>query len=978
MSPRHQATLSSPSTSPTQPLKAASKASTLEGLNSEQQRAVVSADGPLLILAGAGTGKTKVIAHRIAHLLQSDPDLRPDNILALTFSRKAAAELMGRVEKLVGTYADELGVFTFHSFCHRFLIDHAPLIGLPNRFRLLDRLEAWIFFRKILPQLHLSCLWNPRDPTECIDGFLRFISRAKDECIRPEDYAAYASKISEPSQQLRAEEMARVYQTFQEKTRAAGALDFGDLILETLQGLDRNPPLALEVQKRYRFILVDEFQDTNVAQIKLLHLLAGEQGNLCVVGDDDQAIYRFRGASFASFLLMKEAFPAVQHVRLTQNYRSSQHILKVAERLIRHNEPDRYDPEKQLWTQNTEGQPVQVVYCPDELSEARWAVKTIQSLMNDPACGPAHPGEIAVLYRAHAHRDRLADELCRARIPFWVDNAAELFEQDGVKDIVAFLRILRDPSDSISLFRLLAHPLWGIPTDDLYLLGRWARDRKLTFHQALGTAKEEADFSAAAQEAFRLLHEEWARAGKQAMRSGIGELVPWLLEHSFFRAIFRLPTSGYQDPLLWLGRFLRWVYRYAQDHPDEQDLSSFLWTVDCILEAGVSSSDDENEPNETVGDQVRLMTVHQAKGLEFSWVILMSLVQGRFPGRSRPEAIPFPVELMRERLPQGDYHLQEERRLCYVACTRAIKGLFLLTQERPYHRPSIFVREILEGASDEVATSFSKEPGMSNPLQEPQVYRGPSMDKGAPTHLPPLERFSYTQLETYRYCPMKYRYRYLYHIPTRPTPDMALGTDVHACLEAFFRQVMNGTIPSCAELLDTYERCLTPGRYGEPSQEQAYRRLGNALLTAFYRTHEGQWRSPLFVEKSFLLPVGDAWIRGVVDRIDPLAEGGVEIVDYKTGKPKETAEPNERLQLQLYALACRRVFGLEPKRTSFYYLRTNQKLSFEIRPEDLEETFAQVETAVATIRTGDFTPTPSLMKCRRCDFRNLCPASLAS
>lgn len=918
-------------------------------------------EGPVLILAGAGTGKTRVIAHRIAALVQAHPNLNPENILALTFSRKASHEMLERVEGLLGAAADELGVFTFHGFCHRFIQDHAAQLGFPSRFQLFDRTESWIFFRRLLPDLRLSAYWNVADPTDCIEDFLRFISRAKDELVSPEEFAAHVQKSSDLQERAKGQEAGRAYRAFQKRMRQQGGLDFGDLIVETLRALQEKPALLARLQSKYRYILVDEFQDTNVAQIALLGLLAGKSGNLCVVGDDDQAIYRFRGASFASFFLMKKMFPRVVTVRLTQNYRSNPQILAAADRLIRHNEPDRYDPEKRLWTEKAQGLPVQAVVCRDEPDEAQKVIETIRSLKEEPA------SSVAVLYRAHHHKGRLVEALRGAGIPFVVHGGAALFDQEEIKDLVSFLQVLHDPSDSVHLFRILSHPMRGIPAVDLMAISRSAKERRIPLSEALRFVPD-LPVSSSAKESVRQLLTEMEGLGPAAARTGMESLVSRIAEETSLRTVFR---AG--DPRLHLGRFLRFVCRAAQTHPGSHELDAFLWYLDSYQQAGGDPQDDEEE--ETAGDQVRLMTIHQAKGLEFDWVILLGMVQGRFPARGRPEAIPFPVELMKEPLPQGDYHLQEERRLCYVACTRARRGLFFMTQERLYHQPSLFVREVSQGAAPEEFQwrLDSRDPaGFSDRIR--QVAEA-AQERAAALPIP--ARFSYTQMETYRYCPMKYQYQYLYQIPVRPTPQMSFGIDLHGCLERFFRSIMEGQVPPLEKLLESFRETFAPGRYGEPYQEEEYRRLGMELLTAFYRRDEGHFTPPLFVERPFSLTLGDVGLHGVIDRVDPLPGGGIEIIDYKTGKPKKKADSGEQLQLTLYALACREVFHLEPRRTSFYFLRNGEKLSCEQKPETLEKAKAQVMERVQAIRSGDFTPAPSPMKCRFCDFRKLCPASMA-
>ena len=996
----------------------------LAELNEEQRAAVLCTEGPVLILAGAGTGKTRVIACRVAALLRGAPSLTPQNVLALTFSRKAAEEMRERVETLVGTHPDEMPFYTFHGFCHRFLQEFALELGLPARFRLLDPAEAWVFFRKILPELKLKCYANLSDPAAPLEGFIRFIGRAKDEMVSPEEVAAHARKLEDRQEREQLLEVARAYEIYRRKMRAAGNMDFGDLIVETIRALRERPKLLERARARYRAILVDEFQDTNVAQIELLRLLAGSTGNLCVVGDDDQAIYRFRGASFASFLLMKEAFPSVKVIRLTRNYRSTPTILGAAGRLIRHNEPDRYDPEKRLWTENADGPAVELLDCRDEEHEAQAVARRLRELYDARPENDRRWDPMAVLYRAHAHREPVIEALRGAGIPFSVRGGSSLFDQPAVKDLQAFLQALWNPADAVSFFRLISHPVWGVPVEELIALSRLAREREVPILRLLET--EAAVLPEAVKSAVSRLRSELETLRRGALRSGAEELVQQVIERSFLRVLFRLPAGPGESAPVALAQILRLARRYAQNDPEARDLGSFLGYLDSMSRVAANDFQNEEEPDRE--DGVRLMTVHQAKGLEFDWVILLEMVQGRFPARGRSEAIPFPVELMKESLPQGDYHLQEERRLCYVACTRAKKGLILASQDQTRRRPSIFLQE-LEGREAggglvrrpmPVPAGISSEPvepewpgGMNasslaeerqllellervraiDPADESSFTRSlreiqaivararssRSAGARAPKRvtLAPGQKFSFSQMETFRYCPLKYLYAYVYRIPTRATPQMLFGIDLHDCLEGFYAQVMEGQVLPLEELLSRFRRLHAPARYGEPQQDEEYRKLGERILTDYYRKHEGAFKPPVFVEKPFSLQMGEVLLQGVVDRADPLEGGGVEIVDYKSGKSKEKATAEEQLQLRLYALAAKEVFHLEPRRISFYYLRDNSVLSFEPAPEVLEQTKERVLELIGRIRSSDFSPDPSKVKCQWCDYRRLCPASMA-
>jgi len=991
----------------------------LADLNEAQRQAVTTLEGPLLIVAGAGTGKTRVIAHRIAYLLDHVPGLTPDQLLALTFSKRAAEEMRERVESLLGRHADSLPVSTFHAFCHQILHDHHAEAGLPARLQLLDRVEQWILLRRLLPELALTTYASRTDPASCLDGLVRCINRAKDELVSPADYATYAEQVTDPAARSGVLEVARVYARYQSALQAAGAVDFGDLIMETLRLFRERPALLVHYQAQFRYLLVDEFQDTNVAQITLLAALAAPHRNLCVVGDDDQAIYRFRGASYASFVLFQEQFPEATAIRLTQNYRSRPHILRVAERLIQGNGEDRFDPTKQLLPTRTSGTPVDVVVCRDDAQQATVVVDRIRAVISAMPPSERAYRRIAVLYRAHAHREVLVEALQREGIPHLVAGGAALFEEEVIRDLMACLRVVEDPMDSISLFRLLGLPLWGLELSDVVQATRAAKQQQRPLYQILRAPKVVTWRPGVRSRVTRCLAaiSRWQRV---VHRQGVEALARCLLEEVGYRPRLAAGDAESRAAVTALSRWHRFVQRALETHGRPNDLAAFLWYLEAYQEAG---GEPTEELSTTDTDGVQLMTIHQAKGLEFDWVFLLSLVQGRFPSRARAETVPFPVELMKERLPSGDVHLQEERRLCYVAMTRAREGLTLMTVERPYQRPSVFIRELWdrpELGDDLLRTEL--------PLPEPMEQARAVMDQAAvasiqqirelfaivqelqqcetaddaavdetlarlmvaakalvgprapatPVIPPPTElKVSFTQLETYRFCPQKYQYAYIYQIPIRPTSRMQFGTNLHACLEAFAERLMAGQTPTVEELLALFEETWRSEGYPDPVVEAKDRAYGRGLLTQYYEVNRASLRPPLFIEKPFLLKVGDVGVRGFIDRIDAQPDGRVEVVDYKAGKPKTAAEVGDRLQLNIYALACRDVLKLTPAAMSFYYLQTNAKLSFPYDEAGARQAEQTITETAQKIRAGMFEPTPALGKCRVCDFRTICPASAA-
>lgn len=684
----------------------------LKELNEEQRKAVTTTEGPLLIVAGAGTGKTKVVTSRAAYIISSKGDIAPSNILALTFSKKAAAEMLERIEDFLQEHKDEIWVMTFHSFCNRVLRDYSQEVGLPGSFVLLDRVQQWIFFKSILADLKLKHFMRVADPSECIDGFLKFISRAKDELVFPEDYQVFAESITDSQERSRQKEVARAYQVYQEKMHRNGMLDFGDLIIYTMKLFKENPSMLKKFQQQFKYFIIDEFQDTNVAQIEVVSLLASASKNICAVGDDDQGIYRFRGASYASFLKFKEKFPELKSVTLTQNYRSTKKILAISQRLIRYNNVDRYDPDKNLWTQNKSGPDIYMLTSNNYSTEARLITKEIIGLYRTMPKDKADYCRIAVLYRAHFHKEELMKNLNAQAVPFTVVGSVGLFEQEEINDIICFLKFINNPMDNISLFKILSDPTLRIDVPSLVKLSTFAAENGISLYEALSTPEKaglDNDTAKCLKDTKNLLN-ELIRASRSKSPE---DLLHELLEKTgLWKHLLSSANPEDELKVINIGRFFKFINKYTQQYK-EKKLGIFLEYLDSYIEAGGDFAEEEEFSEQT--NAVQLMTVHQAKGLEFDFVFVIGLVQNRFPSRPKPEAIPFPVELMKEKLPKGDFHIQEERRLCYVAMTRAKEALFLSCVDKPYHKPSVFLSEIKPTEAKEA--SFIRE-GSSSDYEE--------------------------------------------------------------------------------------------------------------------------------------------------------------------------------------------------------------------------------------------------------------------
>jgi len=954
--------------------------------------------------------------------------LSPSNFLAVTFSKKAAAEMLNRVELLVGEHKDELWISTFHAFCQRILKDHALDAGLSRNFRLLDRTEQWVFFKKLMPDLKLKYYINLADPFSPIHDFMRLISRCKDELVSPEAYTEYANNLPDDDEDgARQREAASVYAEYQKRMQEAGCLDFGDLINLTIRLFQQRPSVLAIYQEQFHYILVDEFQDTNIAQIELMSMLAAKRRNICVVGDDDQGIYRFRGASYASFIRFKQKFPDLTFLKLTQNYRSTKRILAVSESLIKNNNPDRYDPQKNLRTDNKRGSIVSMISTDDYDSEARIVTDKIKEIYKKEG----GYSRIAVLYRAHNHNREIVKRLKAEGIPYSVAGPVGLFEREEIKDLVAVLSVLSDARDNVSLFRMLTMDAFGIDVSDVIELNRVAREKNEPLINVLrggGSSRAVSKKTKTSiSEFMKLLKHLLSLAHKTDIEKVFYEIVE---KTGYIKNMVIGLDKENEVRLSNAGRFYNLINNYIREH-EKIMLPAFMEYLSSYIEGGGDIAQESAVFD--ARDEVQLMTIHQAKGLEFPHVFVISLVQNRFPTRMRPEAIPFPVEMMKEELPKGNFHLQEERRLFYVAVTRARENLYISTVNKPYHKQSVFLNEIRreetrgnitrtameydgEALTHGVKFGLSKKDFISANSKRKilgaiaELEESEDIGKGLPERLfkrirteyfslveslqkirkeqedeslqlpetfiavPRDLKLSYTQLDTFINCPLKYKFNYVYHIPLRPSAPLRFGADVHDTLEEFYRKVKEGRAPTFADLHQIYFAHWNSTGYVNKAQEMQYQRNGLEMLKRFYETNKDNLCPPLYIEEEFLVQIGDSKFKGFIDRIDELPDGGIEIIDYKTGTPKDSRSAEKSVQLYIYAIACQDVLKLEPRFLSFYFLTNNQKVSVACEPEILGEIREYITSTVKRIKSNHFDPNPG-WRCRWCDYRIICPAA---
>ncbi len=636
----------------------------LEGLNDKQYEAVTKTEGPSLVIAGAGSGKTKVLTHKIAYLI-GEKNVKPWDILAITFTNKAANEMKERVEKLVGDIANDMWIGTFHSICVRILRKFIDRIGFETSFVIFDTSDQKTVIKQILKNMNL-------DDKIFTDKTIQYeISNAKNDMIEPDTY------LARNKGDFRKETIAEVYEKYQKKLKENNAIDFDDIINFTIKILLENPDVLEYYSNKFKYVLVDEYQDTNKAQFTLVTLLASRYGNITVVGDNDQGIYSFRGADITNILNFEKDFPGTQIIKLEQNYRCTQNILNAANAVIKNNET-KY--EKKLWTKNDAGSLPMVYRADDEYDEANFVVKKIESLKSMEYYNYS---DFAILYRMNSQSRSIEDILRREDIPYKIIGGLKFYERKEIKDIIAYLRLIQNGNDNLSLTRIINEPKRGVGKTSIDSIEELSANNGISMFEII---KNAADYGltrvyANTREFVGIIEE--LQNKKDGMK--ISDLIKETLNRTgYTRALQTENTTEAETRIQNLDEFLTVAMEFEEEMADSS-LAEFL--------EGITLSSDIDGMEES-DDNVTLMTLHSAKGLEFKNVFLVGMEEGIFPGyKSIGET----------------KELEEERRLCYVGITRAKENLFMTCAKQrtifgstSCNMPSRFLKEIpanmLEGA----------------------------------------------------------------------------------------------------------------------------------------------------------------------------------------------------------------------------------------------------------------------------------------
>jgi len=963
----------------------------LEGLNQEQQEAITHKQGPLLIIAGAGTGKTTVITRRIAWLL-SEGLCKTDEILALTFTDKAARQMLERVDVLVPYGYTDIWISTFHAFGDRLLRENALVTGINPDFKVLTRPEAAVFFREHLFEFGLSYYRPLSEPTRFIEAMISLFNRAKDEDISAHEYIAFAQelmlKAKESPQDLALEEeaqqqmeLAQAYAKYQELLVKEGLVDFGNQFYLAL-GLLRQHPLVLKkYQKQFKYILVDEFQDTNFTQFQIVKLLAGDTKNITVVADDDQCIYRWRGAAYSNVLNFMDSFPEAKKVSLIQNYRSTQVLLDSAYQLIQNNNPERFEVKaninKKLVATNAGGSAPQHLHFDTNSSEADWVAQSIKDKIKS---GDYKYRDFAILVRSNSDAQPYLQALNMQDIPWQFSGNQGLYSREEVKVCISFLRVVANQSDSLNMYYLASSEIYKLDLEDLTLCMHYARRRNKSLYSVfsdLETIEELGRVSEPFRAKISNILADIQKFLNLSRQETTGRLLySFLTETGYLKKLTREQSQENETKIQNIAKFFN-IVRDFELVAREDRVLNFTNYLNLLIEAGDDPSTVEADLDT---DAVNVLTIHKAKGLEFRVVFLVSLVGGRFPVNRRSQPIELPDPLIKEILPQGDFHLQEERRLFYVGMTRAKESLFFASASdyggKRSRRISQFViealgKEVVE--KEKIKTAAREAIERFAPRKEAKKAKIEELPQDKIINL------SYYQIDDYLTCPLKYKYVNILRVPIMEHHTVLYGRAMHDAVCKYFQHRILGKHMQLQELLSVFKESFDPQGFLAVEHQEERARVGTEALIRFYNSEEAKKSKPKFIEKDFSFIFENNKIAGRFDRVDDEEDEAV-IIDFKTSEISKQADADKRtkqsMQLELYALAYKNIEGKLPKRVELHFLESGLIGSAVVREKDLEKLIDKIKEVASGIRKQSFVATPAYMACTYCAYIQVCPSAV--
>ncbi len=954
----------------------------LKGLNENQKKAVIHQEGPLLIIAGAGTGKTKVITTRIAYLI-SKKLAKPEEILALTFTEKAAQEMEERVDILVPYGYTNIWISTFHSFGDKILRENALEASLSSDFKVLDESSQAIFLRDHLFEFELDHYLPLGNPTRYIKALISFFSRLKDEVIFPSELLEFAKKKyiknSNDSDAQKMMELAIAYEKYEILMRESGHVDYGDQILRCIELFTKNPKLLNNYQKKFKYILVDEFQDTNYSQNEFLKMLS-KASNITVVGDDDQSIFRFRGAAISNILDFKETYPDAKEIVLNQNYRSTQQILDSAYKLIQHNNPDRleikYKINKKLKALSN-GNSIKHIHCDTHLTESDKAAKIIKEKVD---LGEYKYKDFAILFRANNHAQNFIQSLNSLGIPYKFSGGSGLYQRLEVRNIISFINTLTDTNDNLSFYHLASSEIYNVNPSELVALNSMAKRTNKSFRIILKDKNllEELKIDEKTLEKLDKLTSDLEEISKSIPTHTAGELIyKFIKDSNYLPSLLKEDSVENEIKIQNIAKFFDKANAFEQTSFDRSILK-FKEYQDMLLEVDENPELADLDPDI---DAVNLLTLHKSKGLEFDVVFMVNLIDGRFPQRKRGESISIPSEILKEKLPEQDQHLQEERRLFYVGITRARKELFLTTADNYGGKRSSKISQFILEAIDEpyLAKDIIKNNSKStierfqkvDPIEFPSSF----FTKDNRLNLSPH------QIDDYLSCPLKFKYIHILKVPIIKHHSVHYGSAIHNAIENYFLYKLENKEISLELLWEFFEKAWVSEGFITRDHEEERLRVGREALKNFYEKQKIENRLPSNIEEKFSFDLlfdskNKVRINGRFDVIYK-DKNFIEVSDFKTSrvteKDKADLRAKQSLQLGIYAFACKNLYGKLPDLVSLNFIEACIKGEAVKTEKDLEKLEKQIYEISGKIRSKEFNPSPSYQQCDICAYKDICP-----
>lgn len=933
-------------------------------LNDAQRKTVDHETGPALVVAGAGTGKTRVIVDRILKLIEGG--VAPDNILALTFTEKAAAEMLDRVNELRGGFTFDITIATFNAFGSEILQTYAPDIGLSPNQTLLGETGQLVFLKEHLDELGLDYYAPVSSPDSQLKNLADYFSLLKQQVILPETYIDYANRLptsdeEEKLEKLRHQEIAGAYDKYLKLCRQNSVIDYDDQIFLSLELMRRRPNVRKKLFNKYQYVLVDEFQDTNPMQSELLNQLAGNNQNLMVVGDDDQSIYGWRGATLANILDFDKSYPKTKQTTLIENYRSTQEILDVGYELIQSNNPNRLEHinklDKKLRSNVPSGPKPKVMHFSSLDSELGWLAEDIASKLQAGIL----PGEIAVLARRNAVVQKIHEVLEANNIEHVVAGIkSDMYQQPVVTTLIEALKTVGDPSDDVALYHTLGSVLFELEPKILSEASSASRKVHSGLSDKLANLKDKNVDSALEQ------IDAWRRVVHER---SVGQLAFEILDGSGWKD--KLYRDAVADPLVAhqvqaLSQFFSTLKEFERI-ADTPSTLNYLNNLPALKSAGADLSDDSMALSDTA---VNVLTVHKAKGLEWENVYVVDLTEGSFPMRARNTSLELPEELKVQS--EADDQLAEERRLMYVSITRAKKNLVLSYSDThtgtTKRRPSRFLTEIPETLLEPVDSTTD---ALNQMGLELFAQTGSKKTVPIPARMKEGDNIvlSASQVGDYLRCPLDFYYRHILNVPQAPNPASSYGTLIHEQIQKIHLGMISGSVPSLKDILESVEGQWPMAGYHSAQQRERAHKQGSKTLEKIYKRLVAE-PTPIQVEAPFriLIPNSQLMIKGRIDAVFE-TEAGAVITDYKTGttantEKKAKSRATSSMQLNIYAEAWRLMNGEMPALLTLDFVETGHIGSVKKQERTLDNLEKKLIDLPAKIKAGEYEPGPDHKYCR--------------